>query len=359
MKLRIITIHHIHNFGSVFQAYALQRFLNIHGYDVKIVDYRPAYYEAGRSLLRSAAGRLLNVKPYLTRKKKFEGFIAKNLSLTEKTFKTISELQKHYERKTDCVLIAGGDQLWNSYHPCGNDDAYKLSFASHKRKMAYGTSLGRNNYTDEEWDRLAVQTADFHRIMIRENCTVRSLSNRTEVPVDHVIDPVGLIEKEEFLRIAVKPDINEPYAVMYLADSGALLDQAIDKLRELLGLKIVHICGFRKKCYCDYFEKDLGPEEVLGYILHADFVLSASFHATMFSVLFEKQFATLLPNVNTNVRIEDVLSFLGLQGRIIYENQDLVCLEKKIDYTPVRQKIFQFAEDSRKLLLTALKDMEN
>lgn len=356
MKCSIITIHHIHNFGSVFQAYALAHFLEMNGYETEIIDYRPGYYDLGRNKLKTVVGRALNLIPYSKRKRKFETFISEHAVLSDKQFTNISELKAYY-RDSDRIFIAGGDQLWNSYHPCGNDDAYKLVFTDSYRKIAYGTSMGRDNFSDEELKKLGELVDGFQKIMLREQSTVSLLQRYATAPVCHVIDPVGLLDAKEFESIVVKPKIDEPYAVMYLADSGELLNQAIELLSKKIGLKIVHICGFKKKCYCDYFIKDAGPEEILGYILHADFVLSASFHATMFSLIFHKQFATLLPGEQTNARINDLLEYVGLENRVIHCKEELVQLENKIDYSSADQVIKDFREESRAALLRALSEM--
>lgn len=353
MKCKILTIHHIHNFGSVFQAYGLQKFLQDQGYEAEIVDYRPGYYDAGRNKLKTLVGKALNLKPYLTRKKKFQRFLKKYENLSPKCFTTYEQLAKAFEKEEN-LWIAGGDQLWNNYHPCGSDDAYKLTFAQKGRKLAYGTSMGRDNFTEDELKAIAPKVSDFERIMLRENCTVDMLQKHTSVPVSHVIDPVGLPAVDEFLKIAQKPALQEPYAVMYLADSSPLLDKAIEILSKEMGLKIVHICGFRKKCYCDLFEKDAGPEEILGYIANAQFVLSASFHATMFSLLFNKPFATLLPGEKTNARIEDLLRTAGLENRILRTEEDLAALGQSIDYTNPNRILNDFKEKSRAMLLQAL-----
>ena len=355
MKSFIITIHHIHNFGSIFQAYALARFLKLNGYDAEIIDYRPNYYNFGRNKFKTIIGKILNLFPYCKRKKKFESFIIKNDNLSVKQFRTISSLESFYRYSND-IFIAGGDQLWNDYHHCGKDDSYKLAFTDSSRKIAYGTSMGRDNFSDDELKKLSSRVNDFSRIMLREQSTVAMLRKFTRIPVDHVIDPVGLLEVKEFSSLAVKPPIKEPYAVMYLADSGELLNSAIEFLSQKMGLKIVHICGFKKKCFCDYFIKDAGPEEILGYIIHADFVLSASFHATMFSLMFQKQFATLLPGEQTNARINDLLKYVGLENRIVRAEDDLAQLETHIDYTCASQILNDFKEKSRAELLNTLRE---
>ena len=204
---------------------------------------------------------------------------------------------------------------------------------------------------------LAEKVKDFKAIMLREQSTVPLLQQHTTVPVHHVIDPVGLLDTEVFRKLAIKPKLDEPYAVMYLADSGPLLDKAIELLSKKLGLKIVHICGFKKKCYCDVFEKDAGPAEILGYIMYADFVLSASFHATLFSILFNKQFATLLPGEKTNARIEDVLSYVGLSHRIVRSDGDLSCLTEQIEFSEVTTIVANWRKESRTLLLQTLEKL--
>lgn len=356
MKCSIITIHHIHNFGSVFQAYALAHFLELNGYETEIIDYRPDYYELGRNKLKTAIGRLINWPSYSRRKKRFESFIKNNNHQSKKQFKSLSELKTFYADQNH-VFIAGGDQLWNDYHPCGHDDAYKLVFTDSRKKIAYGTSMGRDNFSDDELKRMAGLVNGFNRIMLREQSTVPMLQKYTSVPVSHVIDPVGLLDMKEFEAIAVKPEINEPYAVMYLADSGDILNQAIHLLSKRMGLKIVHICGFMKKCSCDYFVKDAGPDEILGYILHADFVLSASFHATMFSLLFQKQFATLLPGEKTNARINDLLHYVGLENRIIHSTEELDRIHEPIDYSYAEKRIRNFSKESKAALLDTLSEL--
>ena len=357
MKCSIITIHHIHNFGSVFQAYSLYKFLLEQGYDTELIDYRPAYYDHGKNRLKTVVGKSLNLRHYLKRKKKFESFITTYDKLSPQRAVTEKELSSLYGEEAH-VFIAGGDQLWNDYHPCGRDDAYKLTFARKGKKLSYGTSMGRDGFDSATLEALAEKTKDFSHVMLRESVNVPMLQAHTDVPVSHVIDPVGLLDVEEFKKIAKKPKIKEPYAVMYLADSGEVLNEAVAHLSKKLGLKIVHICGFKKKCACDLMEKDVGPEEILGYILHADFVLSASFHATMFSLLFGKPFATLLPGAKTNARIEDILKKVGLDNRIIHTKEELSVLDEHIDFTHANEVLGKFRESSRELLLRTIKETE-
>lgn len=359
MKIHILTIHHIHNFGSVFQATTLCKFLNESGYDSEIIDYTPPYFNVGRSRLKTIVGRMLNLKAYCIRKRKFESFIRANQSLSRKRYLT-NEALSELDIK-DEIFIAGGDQLWNDYHPCGKDDAYKLTFVKEGKKLAFGTSMGRNNQTKSELHDLGRKLSCFMSIGLREKSTVELLQPEVTCPVYHATDPVFLFPKSWYLNRYINKEspIKERFAVVYLADTSPALLRSVELLRKQ-GLKIVHICGFRKKCYCDYFLKDSGPEEILNYIYHAEFVLSGSFHATLFSIMFHKRFVTILPGTQINARIEDLTQFTELSDRVlVYDsNPEDVLLKQEMKFDTADQKLFSLSKESREYLLHVIKMVE-
>lgn len=349
MKCYIITIHCIHNFGSVFQSYALSRFLCKLGYDAQVIDYRPSYYSKGRNVFKTAIARIMHFRNYHRQHRSYEHFINQEIPKTAKIYKTIEELSEM--NVENAMFISGGDQLWNSFHPCGRDDAYKLTFVTGKQKFALGTSMGRNSFSEDELKDVAQKIADFRYIGLREKSTVEMFRPYTQVPVSHISDPVLLLEKQDYRRfIGDKPLIKEPYLLMYLADKSELLEKTVSHTAKRLGVKVVHVCGFRKKCKCDYFLKSTGPEDLLNLIYYSKFVISASFHATLFSLLFEKQFCTLLPEAGTNARIEDLLEFFDLKRRIIHAEAEIDQLDQRIDYSKITAMINMFSSDSRSVI---------
>ena len=346
--MRIITIHCIHNFGSVFQSYGLVQYLCNQGYDAELIDYRPAYYFKGRNVVKKMLGIGLNYFAYKRQHEKYEEFI-NNYLPKGKVYRSIDELNELAVENN--IFIAGGDQIWNSFHPCGKDDAYKLTFVKNGLKIAYGTSMGRNSFVKEELDELAMKIADFHSIGLREQSTVTMFQPYTQVPVYHAADPVLLLDKQDYIPfIGKEPIVKEPYLVMYLADKSNLLSKTVEYVAKKMGLKVAHVCGFRKKCKCDYFLKDTGPKDLLNLIYYSGFVVSASFHATIFSVLFNKQFCTLLPEVGTNTRIKDALSYFGLSDRIIHNENEIVRLEKPINFENANKLKDKLVEQSKKRL---------
>lgn len=351
MKIKILTIHSIPNFGSVFQTYALSKFLKSQGNnDVEIIDYRPSYFDPHS--IRSLVAMFLNLKKYVTRKLKFNRFLTNNVKLTPCRYRTLKDLQS--ANFSADLLIAGGDQLWNVYHDCGRDDAYKLTF-SNIRKISYGTSMGQNGFTDNELAELASKIKDFKSISVRESSSVTQLK---KVGLNAVwsVDPVYLLSSYDYADF-IKPVPHENYLLVYLVTPSPLLDRTIDFLSKKYGLKVILCSGFSKKCKCDLFLSDLGPEEVLSYIKHANIILSASFHATSFSLIFEKQFFTILPNPKTNERIVDLLNTRQLSRRIITEESALeTALTDKIDYSKIAS-YDALINNSKQYLRTAINEI--
>ena len=328
MIIKLITIHSIPNFGSVFQAYATCQFLKELGYeDVELIDYRPPYFR--RRSLKSFIGLLLNLKHYYTRTRKFESFIQSYLPLSSKTYHSEIELKEaHFV--TD-VLIAGGDQLWNPYHDSGLDDAYKLTFFEGK-KISYATSLGQTDLSREFLVDLKDKIKDFSAIGVREPSSVPILELQG-LKAKACVDPVFLLKSDVYMKF-IKPVKEDNYLLVYLVTPSKLLDSVIDYLSSKYSLKVVLCSGFSKKCRCDVFLKDLGPDEILSYIKNASIVLSSSFHATSFSLIFEKQFYVILPGTHTNARIVDLLENRDLLNRIVYDNSNLDdALQNTIDYS--------------------------
>ena len=106
-----------------------------------------------------------------------------------------------------------------------------------------------------------------------------------------------LLPAKRYNEIMVIPKEGRKYAFVYLVSPSKLLDEAVDYMSSVCGLKIIVYAGLGHKCKCDEQKRELSPEEVIGYIKNAEIVLSSSFHATVFSLLFKKKFAVILPDV--------------------------------------------------------------
>ncbi len=330
-NIYILTIHHIPNFGSELQAFALQNFLEQNQINSKIIDYRPNYFKFGRSKIKAFFKSILFYKSNRIIRAKSEGFIKINMKLTDRLFSNFEDLKTIESTEKD-IFIAGGDQLWNSYHPCGRDGAYKLLFVKNGKKLSYGTSIGRNNLSQDEIGILVSQISDFRSIGLREWSSVEMLKNRGLNNLYNAVDPVLLLDKKDYTSLMKKKEVKRPYVLFYMIKGSELINAMVKKAKEK-HMHVIQVGGRRDECDCDERLLELSPDEMLGLIMEADCIVSSSFHATVFAVMFNKPFYSLLPNESTNARIIDFLSQLGLQNQIVKAEKEIKSFPPIIDFS--------------------------
>ncbi len=346
MKVEIITIHRLNNFGSAFQAMALYQYIKEMGLDVEILDYHPSYYRG--STLRNYVGRLLYHRILKEREQKFDTFIETYTQLSSKRYTTITELRNSPPYAD--LYIAGGDQLWNFHHLCGNDDAYKLMFWQ-GNKISYGTSMGGKLFSDVQLHSLREKIYDFKYLSLRESHSVKQLRD-LGLNAAWVVDPVMLLPAERYIRMMKLPAEKDRYVFVYLVAPSKLLDNAVAYFKNVCGYKVIVYSGLAHKCKCDTQKRALGPEEVIGYINNAEFILSSSFHATVFSIMFQKKFSVILPGEETNERIYDLLSWTNMQDTIIKTEKDIEkTLYKQQWYTAENEEVIRSRVDASKQYL--------
>lgn len=357
INIKIITLHSLCNPGSALQAFALQFFFKDKGYNCEIIDYNPYYIYTGKNKIRTIFGKILNFRQAFKREKNFKEFRKKYMRLTKYSYCSKRQLRANPPEAD--VFITGSDQLWNYSYDCGKDGSYYLDFVKSGYKMSYAVSLGKEDINEEEIRFIKKQTSDFSFISVREKCSKVILEDNGIVPVHYVCDPTMLLPVCSYEKIMKVPnDISEEYVLVYLVESGELLNDVLKKITEKSNLKVVLIGTFLKKCRCDYWFKDIGPQEFLGLIYNAKYIIASSFHAMVFSIVFNKEFYIIPPKENL-ARIRSLLTELGIENRLIESQID----EKKIkssfiNYDEVNIKMRKFVQYSQNTLLNAIKEIE-
>lgn len=348
MKIKTITLHCTDNCGSTLQAMALQKYLEKCGHDVEIIDYAPSYLKYNGSFIKSVAKTILFAKESFNQKKKNRDFAKKYLRITKEHYENYKMLKKN-PPKAD-AFITGSDQIWNLSYRCGADEAYYLSFVdSNIPKYAYAASVGKSEVSQNERKWINDRVNDFAGISVREESTFRWIKMGKRCPVDYVCDPVFLLDKEDYCKIEKKPQNLGNYILVYLVQPSAVLDELLFELKKKYNAKIVLIYGVKENCQCDLHIRDVSPDEFLGYIHHARFIVASSFHATAFSHIFNKNFAIVLPKANT-ARIEQFLKVTGLQNRIVSNHEGIDRVLDDIEYQSVNVKLLDFITHSKEVL---------
>lgn len=342
MRIGIITILKVNNYGAELQAYATQAAIKKLGVDAEIIDY--LFYKHPKHIKTTLSRPLFNfsckkrLAEYLfpiiskikewgskdtkLRRSRFEKFHDINTTQS-RTFRTLDDL---YSGCPDYdIYIVGSDQVWNpgiytSLKP------YFLDFAPKgKRKVAYASSFGIGKLPENVKGTYRNFLRSFDAIGAREKSGVKIISD-LGLKAENVLDPTLLLNGDEWRKVNTQYNgLPERYVAVYELASSPYLRKVATEVSKSLGLPIVRICGSTKTDDKNAINiNDAGPAEFLSIIQNADFVVTDSFHGTAFSINFQKPFFTITPDrKDNNSRQADLLTMLGITNRILKENDPI------------------------------------
>lgn len=296
----IITFHGAHNYGSVLQAYALQKTINKIGHKCEIINfrterqkdqYRPLTKRKGVKYVLKNGYFLFN---YVSRKKKydsFENFINKELLKSDAEFCSQNELRDKCPQYD--YYISGSDQIWNT-EPNDADDSYFLPFVSSGKRIAYAPSFGQLG--DIKRKKILKEYLDKYDVLsVREEYGQKIIYELIGKQVPVMPDPTLLVEKEIWSDFSSQRLINYDYIFFYTLFATPEMIKIVKRISKRLNLPVVIsnvsnqyeiFSGFKKI-------KSAGPREFLSLIYHAKFICTSSFHGTAFSIIFEKPFFSI------------------------------------------------------------------
>ena len=364
MKICTITCHDVYNVGASLQAYALQTYLKSLGHDVKIIDYKPDYLSKHYRL--DIVGNPKYDKPFLKqayllaklpgrlrilpRKKAFDSFTAKYLDLT-KRYTSNEELKR--EPPAADVYFAGSDQIWNPLFPNGKDPTFYLDFVQQGVRASYAASFAVDEFPQELREVTAQYLDRIDHIAVRETSGLSVLKTLGITNAVTVLDPVFLLDRAQWEAMAEKPErCEKPYLLVYDFDNSPAVRKLAERIAAERGL---HIYSVFKLPYAERCFPLCGPEAFLGLMQHAAFVLSNSFHATAFSVIFEKEFAVVERTEKINTRMRDFTAMLGLSDHMVTAETEI---PDGTDWTAVRRCLKDEIDHAKAYVDEVLRDGE-
>lgn len=357
MKIKTITCHDVYNLGASLQAYALATYLKTCNHDVQIIDYKPEYLSRHYSLtavpnprfdravlrelylLAKLPGRLKARRS--KRKQRFDAFREEYLPLTKERYRSSEELRANCPEAD--VYIAGSDQIWNPVFPNGKDPAFFLEFVPEDRqKISYAASFSVDMLSEEDRQRIQPWLSRLDAISVRESSGLRLL-NEMGLAGAQVMDPVFLLEKESWESLAFRPNA-QGYILVYDFDNSPLMRKLAAALADRTGKKIISVFPVEG---ADEVWADMGPREFLGAIMNADIVLSNSFHATAFSLIFQREFYVINREEKINTRMRDLLESVSQEERLI---SDIPAAVETVNWSEVQFWLNHLIAQSKALL---------
>lgn len=382
----LVTCYFHHNYGSMLQAYATEMIMQQMGLPFQTIACKaPINYMKENKLLYIikklliADWKMRLGKMKIERAKKDYPEFARNWDIRNKAFDQFAETFFHVspycKNREELIKMAenysaflvGSDQLWRT--DSVEHGYYTLEWVpDHIRKIAYSTSIGVKEVPWFQVEKNKRFMNRFDHIALREQSACDLVYKLTGRKVPVVLDPTLLFTGDQWLGIQQQePLTNGKYIFCYLLGDNPLQREFIKRVKEKTGYKIVALQQLD-----DYIPSDegfadeapyVGPREFLNYIRNAEYVFTDSFHCSVFSILYKKNFFTFSrfaegAKQSTNTRIDNLLHITGLEDRRMTKDKTVDgVINYKGPFDGVDDKLNAYRKSSMEYLHNALKDL--
>ena len=369
MKIAILTLPLHTNYGGILQAYALQTVLERMGHEVVHLQSKVEYPR----LHNPAVMPLVWVKrlyrkyfqgdsalpvfnhPYKSVRENTDRFISNNLNCR---FLAPEEWNEGLAREYDAFVV-GSDQVWRPIYSLDVTRFFTV-FLGHSDicRIAYSASFGVdvNEFSEEQIACGREYLKLFSAISVREESGIRLCKELFDVQACQVLDPTMLLDCADYMKFASRAPKSQGNLMVYVLDRTEEKDAFISEFAEKRGL-VPFYANSKAEMPWDVDisarERKQPPlENWLRGFADAEFVLTDSFHACVFSILFHKPFGVFVNLERGLSRIESLLRPLGLMDRCIFDAP--VDLDRPIDWELIDNVLMQKAESSMEFLKQAL-----
>ena len=336
-RIGIVTLPLHTNYGGILQAYVLQEVLKRMGYETVTIELS---FAPRISLFRKIKYFIIkSVKRYLLRQKVETLFPYKrDLELFRNKERLTRRFVNHYintltikdfehiKNEYQC-LVVGSDQVWRPLY-FGQDiirHAY-LSFAKdwNVRRIAYSASFGTDEweYTPEQTKECGNLLQRFDAVSVREASAISMVKDHFEVDAIHVLDPTMLLTREDYEKLVVNADVKQSKGDLfcYVLDEKEEVTTFIHQVATQYHLTPFSV-GIPDNLKSTSEQIQPPVEQWLRGFMDARLVITDSFHACVFSIIFHKPFIVVGNKERGNARFDSLLSLFGLQNRLVVNGQ--------------------------------------
>ena len=383
MTIAVLTFCRTINYGAALQCYALSSYLKSQGHSVSIINL--GLPDGGTSVKRSLARRILSkafriLRTSLKRSKKvsdeyvrypssqtdikcfeedtwklFNVFSEHKIGGFTKLFSSQEDIKDAYP-KVD-LYIVGSDQVWNPKITRSNAPLYFFSFLKNEPRISYAASFGGSediDFGEANFIEIKSLLSKFNAVSVRDSVGINIMRNKFAMPAVQVVDPTLLLASAVYEELAAESNEDASgYLYEYKFIINDIWEMEIKDIANTLGLKVrsdgefLDIEGFE-------YHPVQSIQGWLKVIKTSDFVISDSFHCTIFCILFKKQFITTPSYQGGEGRMVSLLRDLGIEDRFFCNvdeiHQRREDIFKPIDYEAVYEKLNDLSLSSKKFL---------
>ncbi|WP_196934696.1 polysaccharide pyruvyl transferase family protein [Sphingobacterium hungaricum] len=369
-KIAILTQPLKANYGGIIQNYALQTILKRNGFNVETIsrEYHPdaSKFRVFLAHLRNeTVNRILGKRKKIFSKKEADYVFSENLFFIEKHLKVSKslysklDLQSYFSKNKFDIVVVGSDQTWR---PKYSPDIYNyfLDFIEHDKdiiKIAYASSFGTEKweFTEEETIRCKELVKEFDSVSVREFSGVSLCATHLNTDAQWVLDPTLLLKADDYKSLFENLNYKKTGMFNYVLDRNVDKQKFIESLSKQINMELFTNQPERSIDGGVIFDFDSiqnfkypSLEGWLKSFYDADFVVTDSFHGTVFSILFNKPFLAIVNEERGASRFYSLLKLFDLENRLITNvrafNENI--LEENIDYDKVNQILENLREKS-------------
>lgn len=365
MKIGVLTFWQTsNNYGQILQMFALQSILRSHGHSPYIIRYFTKQEKGSRSICKLFRN-IFQIRRYIfflyrifcrQPDRKFDEFRKIHLNATEKLYYSIEELRQDPPEAD--VYITGSDQVWNYTHFSSKpDSAFFLDFGQPTTKrIAYAPSFGMKEYPTVFHDSLVQNLALFDQVSVRDRDSLEICHKHNRPDAVQVPDPTLLLPPETYSSLFEGDLPIQKYCFIYRlgGDNMIFMPEILSFCQKNKLLPIYVLVNWP-----DLYKKTVPTiGHWLNLIAHADFVITNSFHGTVFSLLFQRRFVTYINlgnNQKSNGRIFSLLQEFNATDHLRQKRVPLdTYLNLPGEYT---EKLISLREAGRKFLFSSLEKL--
>ena len=383
----LVTCYFHHNYGSMLQAYATEMIMQQMELPYQTIACKApiTYMQENKFLyiikkLLIADWKMRLGKMKIEREKKNNPVFAKNWEVRNKAFDEFANSYFHVSpycknrqeleamANNYSAFLVGSDQLWRTDRV--EHGYYTLEWVPDNiRKIAYSTSIGVKEVPWFQVEKNKRFMNRFDYIALREQSACDLVYKLTGRKVQVVLDPTLLFTGDQWMSIQqTEPLTDGKYIFCYLLGNNPEQREFIKQVKEKTGYKIVALQHLDEYIPSDEGFADeapyVGPREFLNYIRNAEYVFTDSFHCSVFSILYKKNFFTFSrfaegAKQSTNTRIDNLLHIVGLEDRRMTKGKTVDGIIRfKGSFEEVDEKLNALRKSSMDYLYYAFKGLK-
>lgn len=365
MKIGILTLPLHTNYGGILQAYALQTVLERMGHEVVVIGKPNQAKLPLWKMPLSYPKRIL--EKYILGKKDIrifhEQWFNQTYPIVSKNTQPFIDKYIHYTTPSNLsvldsnqfnAIVVGSDQIWRPKYYPQIANAY-LAFAEKWKikRIAYAASFGTDKweYTSSQTDACKKLAQIFNGISVRESSGINLCKQYLSTNAQHVLDPTMLLNKEDYIKLfeEAKTPKSSGNMLVYVLDETPEKTALINKISKEKGLTPFRVNSQIENPHAPLENRIQPPvEQWLRGFYDAEFVVTDSFHACVFSILFGKPFIVYGNESRGLSRFESLLHLFSLEDRLATNNNNIPLSD--IDWNNVKKRLAYLREDSQDFL---------